>query len=275
MNQIFRQVKLSAFYHDKALETYKNFLASVIIPKNASIMDIGCGSGRITSKFLHQMIPAHYKELVGIDIDHSNIEYCKTLKVDPRISFEQMDIDTKELPVKFRNRFDILFSSYCFMYARTRQWISNSYDLLKPNGELIYLFKYNINPLYSAYREMSRKAEWKPYINDFADFVPIYSGDNRNIELKNDFHKSGLILISHEFLPDIAFRTNKIEVLELLGAMNRVTYRIPADKKEKFIQAVQQTISDITNIDFMDKKKLHEEIQWKCPTVIIHAKKMI
>ncbi|KAL3281350.1 hypothetical protein HHI36_004562 [Cryptolaemus montrouzieri] len=202
-----------AFYHDKVLEIYRNFLASIIIPNNASIMDIGCGSGKLTSEFSQRMIPTNYSELIGIDIDHTVIDYCKTLKVDPRISFEQMDIDTNKLPEKFQNRFNLLFSSYCFMYARTRQWISNSYNLLKPNGELIYLFQYNINPLYSTYKEMSQEDEWKPYIDDFVDFVPIYSGDDRNIELENDFRKSGLTLISHQFIPDLAYQTNKIEVL--------------------------------------------------------------
>ncbi|KAL3281352.1 hypothetical protein HHI36_004564 [Cryptolaemus montrouzieri] len=261
---------------EKIRNTYKTWSKSFDLPKNGPLacMDVGCGSGRVLIESVEPLLPENYSELVGIDIDHSMIEYCKSLKVDSRISFEQMDIGTDKLPEKFNKRFNLLFSFFCLMYVRDfRQALRNSSEMLKPNGELLYMFMFKKNLVWECYKDLSRKKIWKPYTQEFADFLPLYAGEDRDLELKDDFSQAKLEVVNHEFQSNYSIRTSRSAIIDLLQSMNTIYYSVPGDKKEEFRKDFAVSMSNIIGCDFMDEGKLDEEYEVACPTVVIHARK--
>lgn len=63
-----------------------------LIDKNSSILDVGCGTGRLA-----QQLEGKYSFYVGIDPSIKNIETCKTkylLKSLPNISFYHFDVES-------------------------------------------------------------------------------------------------------------------------------------------------------------------------------------
>ncbi|KAL3281347.1 hypothetical protein HHI36_004559, partial [Cryptolaemus montrouzieri] len=171
-------------------------------------MDIGCGSGEVLLNVLYPLLPRNLSELVAIDIDRSMIEYCKSLKVHSEISFEQLDIAIKEFPKKFRNRFDVLFSSYCFTYVKDLgQGLLNSRNSLKPNGELLFILMFKKNQLYTTYRELSKIDRWQPLTKEYAEFVPHFSNDEPNVQLEQEFKNAGLTVINQQFIPDLHYES--------------------------------------------------------------------
>ncbi|KAL3281354.1 hypothetical protein HHI36_004566, partial [Cryptolaemus montrouzieri] len=260
----------------KVIDTYYAYRGSLNFPKNGpfAVMDIGCASGRALTEVLHPFLPENYTELVGIDIDHSMIEYCRTLKVDPRISFEQMDIATEKLPEKFKNHFSLLFSSFCLMYVKDfRKALQNSHELLKMNGELLFSFLYKRNPVYEVYKELYRNDIWKPYTKEFKDFVPYYSSEDRETVLKNDFAEVCFELVRHEFHSDHHIRNSRRNLLDLFIAMNAISRSIPEEKKQHFLKDFESVLCDKgflgpTNIEGIDG-----EVEINYPIVVIHAKK--
>lgn len=98
---------------------YSSILKQVKWPDNSCrIMDIGCGSGRVLLEVLEPLLPKYYTEIIGTDISNEMITFCKNLKRDRRISFEILDIETQEIPQKFQNNFDFLFSCFVLHYIR-------------------------------------------------------------------------------------------------------------------------------------------------------------
>ncbi|KAL3281353.1 hypothetical protein HHI36_004565 [Cryptolaemus montrouzieri] len=260
---------------EKTRNTYKEWSKLFNSPKNGpfAIMDIGCGSGQVLMEVLEPMFPENYSELVGIDIDPTMIEYCKNLKLDSRISFEQMDIATKKLPDKFKNRFNLLCSFFCLMYVTDlRRALRNSRDMLKLNGELLYLFLHRINPVWECYKDLSRQEEWKPYTQEFADFIPRYSGEDRELELQADFTESGLEIIKYEFQSDYSICTTRRNILNLFETMNSLYHRIPEDKKQNFRLDYVISLSNYVGVDFLKEESLEEEIEMFFPTVVVHAR---
>lgn len=99
---------------------YLNFMKSMNISKTdqLSVMDIGIGGGRIFYEVILPLLPSNVSEIVGTDIDHEMIEFCHSMNKDPKISFEKLNIEDKNMPKHLQNRFNIVFSSYCFSYVK-------------------------------------------------------------------------------------------------------------------------------------------------------------
>lgn len=111
----------NAIYHFQFVKKLLNSnleILEAIKKKSIKVVDIGCGTGRVLVEEIVPVLPKDFSEVVGVDIQESMIDYCKTLKVDPRISFQQLDISTKVLPKTLEERFDLATSFFCLHYIR-------------------------------------------------------------------------------------------------------------------------------------------------------------
>ncbi|KAL3281355.1 hypothetical protein HHI36_004567 [Cryptolaemus montrouzieri] len=154
-----------------------------------------------------------------------------------------------------------------------RQALFNSHDLLKPHGELVYLFLYKRVPVFECYRELSRIDRWKRYTEDFADFIPRYSGSDRISKLENDFAEANLKLVSYEFEKESIIFTSRRNLLSLHLTMNSIYQLVPEDHKKQFLDDYIKAVSVVNGIDFTDEEKLDDEIQMNYPVLTIHARK--
>ncbi|KAL3281345.1 hypothetical protein HHI36_004558 [Cryptolaemus montrouzieri] len=266
-----------ATYHLEVIrDIYRNYIPSMNILKNTpfSAMDIGCGSGEVSLKVLHPLLPKNLVKLTGIDNDISMIERCEHLDVESNISFQLMDISSKNLPEEMKRSYDVLFSSYCFTGVRNlRQGLRNSYDILKPDGELLFVFMYKKNYLFSTYRKMSRLHLWKTLLEEYANFVPHFCEDNPELKLKELFEEAGLSILRYEFRSNLNLESTAKAILEVYKSLDTIHPRIPKDKRLLYMEDFNRIFSEETGINVMDETKLEEVIQMNFPTVIVHAKR--
>eukprot|EP00095_Tigriopus_kingsejongensis_P002146 snap_masked-scaffold583_size130250-processed-gene-0.6 protein:Tk02146 transcript:snap_masked-scaffold583_size130250-processed-gene-0.6-mRNA-1 annotation:"AGAP005256-PA" len=131
------------------------------------ILDIGCGSGDVTSGFLAPSIPKERTKafnIVGVDISNEMVNHAKTNYGERNISFAQMDISQKIPTMTMTRRFSKVFSFYCLHWIKDHGIaLHNIHRLMEFNGEAVLVFLAK-NPIFAVYRKMARKPEWSSYM---------------------------------------------------------------------------------------------------------------
>jgi trans-aconitate 2-methyltransferase len=95
---------------------------------NESILDIGCGDGKITNALSHLTSG----EVVGIDLSSEMIAYAQKSFSKP--TFMQMDAQA----LNFNERFDVVFSNAALHWVRGHKAVLEGiYKALKPKGRAI------------------------------------------------------------------------------------------------------------------------------------------
>lgn len=137
----------TAVIDNRTLESSHKRLAEILKP-GMTVLDVGCGTGAITSGIAELVGPN--ARVVGVDNNPALIEKARqTYKNLPNLSFEIADI--YNLP--FHGEFDIVTS------ARVLQWLSKPKDAL---NQMIQSTKENGRVLVLDYNHT--KIAWKPEI---------------------------------------------------------------------------------------------------------------
>jgi trans-aconitate 2-methyltransferase len=112
-------------------------ISTMTISQEDSILDIGCGDGKITALLAKMCLRGH---VVGIDVSQDMIEMAKfkyNLKEYANLSFQHLLAQQ----LLFKEEFDIVFSN------STMHWIVDHipvlkgiYSALKPNGRVYLKF---------------------------------------------------------------------------------------------------------------------------------------
>lgn len=111
LNQYENEYSTNAFIQFEAAEKLVEF-AQPIIPPATNILDVGCGSGKV-SQYIFQSLKAN--SLHGIDQAHAMIEMAMKSTDDPDISYSQVAIESFSSSKKY----DFIFSNSSF------QWFSD------------------------------------------------------------------------------------------------------------------------------------------------------
>jgi ubiquinone/menaquinone biosynthesis C-methylase UbiE len=122
-----------SYYSHRDLEKFNSELDkfSELVPKNAHVLDAGCGAGIPTAKYL---IKKGLK-VTGIDISSTMIQLAK--KNVPEADFLKMDINNITFP---ENTFEGLISVYTLFHIPRKnhlQIFKTFFDILKPGGILL------------------------------------------------------------------------------------------------------------------------------------------
>ncbi len=164
--------------------------------KNLRVLDIGCGTGRLTfslSKF--------YDEVVGIDHNRKYIKYC-------RVKRDQLKLNNlKFRPAKVTSsinefKYDVIIIGKINLHSMKNksEIISNLKKKLNNNGIIISI-------------ELIEKAELFKFLNEFRDFNLEKYKLNR-LSLIEDFTKGGFKVTSEIVEDENTFET-KQEILDI------------------------------------------------------------
>lgn len=118
-------------------------LMKSILPnlKNKTILDLGCGAGDMDMFFVENGA----KKVVATDISKNMINSAKEKYKTSKIDFKVLKMENIN---SLSEKFDIVYSSLAFHYVKDfNKLIKNIYNLLKPNGILIFSQE---SPLVSA-----------------------------------------------------------------------------------------------------------------------------
>ena len=139
------------FYNKKHSFVYQygESLIKLLDPKeNQRILDLGCGSGQLTSK-----ISEFAKETIGIDRSAEMIADAKSKF--PEIEFQVMDASN----FRFNEKFDSIFSNATLHWVKNhKNAIKCMYENLNPNGRIALEFggKGNVQTIVNQLRNSLR-----------------------------------------------------------------------------------------------------------------------
>jgi ubiquinone/menaquinone biosynthesis C-methylase UbiE len=121
------------YYSNRDINKFNSELESFskLLPKNAHVLDVGCGAGIPTAKFLSEK----GIKVTGIDISETMIKLAR--QNVPHAEFFKMDANKLQFP---ENSFDGIISVYTLFHIPRKNHLDifkQFYEVLKPNGILM------------------------------------------------------------------------------------------------------------------------------------------
>lgn len=221
--------------HSKAQQTWANeLIAKLHLHGNESVLDIGCGDGKITAEIAWQ-VPNGY--VLGTDNSQEMIELAQgsfTGKHHPNLSFEIAD--ARRLP--FRDQFDLIFSNAALHWIKDHEPVLGGiYRSLKPGGRALLQMggKGNAGSILSTLDQIISQEEWNAYFSGFTFSYGFYSP----AEYTPWIVGSGLRPLRTELIPKDMSYDNKAG----LTGWVRTTWlpyleRVPEERREEFVMHV-------------------------------------
>jgi trans-aconitate 2-methyltransferase len=233
-----RKYRWNASEYDKhstaQLEWARELIQKLNLQGNESVLDIGCGDGKITAEIGRRLSGG---TVVGIDnsdemIDLASLKFPETKF--PNITFRK--IDAREIP--YKNQFDVVFSNAALHWVRDHQSVLRGVAIsLKKHGRLLFQMggKGNAEEIIEIIDRLIKMDRWKSYFRRFEFPYGFYGPD----EYRSWLDQSGL----EEKRIELISKDMKQKGEEGLAGWIRTTWlpyteRVPDDLKEELIEAV-------------------------------------
>ncbi|XP_059476676.1 juvenile hormone acid O-methyltransferase [Neocloeon triangulifer] len=216
-------------------------------PEECFVLDVGCGSGDVTSKLL---LPAlkRCSTVTAVDVSPSMVKFAASKHQHPNLNFRCLDIVAPDLRPRaiFPTGFHKIFSFYCLHWiSNQRQAFSNMFDLLLPGGELLVVFLAS-NPIFTVYERLSQDSNWSRYMKDASKFVsPYQHSDRPDDDLRDHLDMSGFTikdcncLLQHFAFPSVNALKSAIK------AVNPFIDRIPKEMHEDYLNDCIDEFNDM------------------------------
>jgi len=153
--------------HSEAQLTWAQKLrANLDLPADATILDVGCGDGKITADFAMALPKG---SVVGIDSSAQMIAYAtRTYPVDryPNLSFAEMDARSLE----FDHDFDLVFSNATLHWVDNHQlFLQGAFRSLRSSGRLVISCggQGNAADMMQVFSDVVASNPWKQYFGEF------------------------------------------------------------------------------------------------------------
>ena len=129
-----------------------------------SVLDVGCGDGKITYQLSLRVPHGH---VVGIDSSERMIQFAQKMHgARENLSFALKDVQQLE----YKNEFDVAVSAFCI------QWVPDKLAAflgirksLKPGGKAILVMPFRNREVAHLRKQMTQDARWKKYFVDYID----------------------------------------------------------------------------------------------------------
>nr|XP_023017269.1 juvenile hormone acid O-methyltransferase-like [Leptinotarsa decemlineata] len=158
--------------------------------KNASVLEIGHAEGGNSQKSFFPYLPSDLKEYVATDLSENMIEYASKNSTLPSVTFGQLNIAAKQVPLEYLNRFDHIFGFFVMHHVRQpRQAFRNMFDMLRKDGSIFLTFFKHI-PSDATLDRLAKHPEWKQYGPE--NFIsPYYYSPNPRQQWESDLSEAG------------------------------------------------------------------------------------
>ena len=201
-----------------------------------SILDIGCGDGKVTAKLAALVSQG---KVTGIDSSAEMIDFARNSYPStqfPSLSFERIDAQNLD----YNHEFDLVVSFACLHWIKDHVAVLRGIkQSLKPSGKMIIQCggRGIGDDIFTLTREIIRSDKWSRYFQDYSNPHGIYGADDyhawlRQIgldELNVSVNAKDMILPGRTGLEGF-IRTTWLSLTE----------RIPEDLKEQFIAEIAE-----------------------------------
>lgn len=154
--------------HSSAQSEWANKLISKLhLQGTESILDIGCGDGKMTLALAEEAPKGH---VVGIDSSESMIELAQQRLVDStrqNVTFQQMDA----LTLRFDHQFDVAFSNAALHWIKDHvAMLEGVKTSLKESGRILFQMggKGNAQDIIDVVHVLIQQEKWYQYFNEFS-----------------------------------------------------------------------------------------------------------
>ncbi|MBM3184620.1 MAG: methyltransferase domain-containing protein [Chlamydiae bacterium] len=165
----------------------KRLIDSVAFQGNETILDLGCGDGKITVQIATK-VPQGL--VIGIDPSSSMLKKAEEIKDVSNLTFKEGAAEDFSLS----ERFDHIFSSYVLHWVKDQdQALKNIYDHLKPGGKVHFIIATSKEglPFHAALQKTCES--WKADLTGFVNTRYFYDIEtHRKFLVKAGFHIDGL-----------------------------------------------------------------------------------
>lgn len=156
--------KNSDFQYESAMAEFER----LIIKSNQKIVDIGCGSGKITAALAKRV---QVGKVTGIDLSQKMIQYAKQqYKSLENLIFLAMDAQALQFDDHGLKQFDYdwVVSFWTLSWIKQHEKvISGIAKCLKEGGSIFLLVPLNNVAIENTFLELREKTAWKPYFTDY------------------------------------------------------------------------------------------------------------
>jgi trans-aconitate 2-methyltransferase len=212
----------------------KELLDLLNLNGDESLLDIGCGDGKIT-ELISKKLPDG--KVVGIDSSKDMIRFAKQKYSND--TFQNLSFIYKDAcELEFENEFDVVYSNASLHWIKDQNCVLNSvYKGLKKHGRILFQMggKGNLDEMLKIISSTLKNEKWKNYFEKF-DFPFYFFSDSQYKEFLNNFN---FVIDKVELIP----RTMTYEDTNGLAGWIRTTWhpylnRIPQNLRTDFIDDI-------------------------------------
>lgn len=199
------------------------------VNKAATILDVGCGDGLITSQLARLAPNGH---VLGTDISEKMIEFAKNKYSHlNNLNFEVMDA-TKN---KFHNQFNLITSFNALHWVKDQQAaLDGIANAALKDADIILLLSHKKSLYHFVFDVIIKSDKWAKYFTDYVNPRSFFEVDN----YKNMLEKSNLTVTSITEEEMIYHFENRESLKNFYRASSSYLKKIPEDESEKFLDDV-------------------------------------
>ncbi|XP_046988164.1 juvenile hormone acid O-methyltransferase-like [Schistocerca americana] len=216
------------------------------------VLEVGCGPGDITAKFLAPRLPGGTK-IVSCDVSPEMLRYAEEHNGRPGvITYESFDAAEKDLEgtaVWKHGPYSKAFALLLLHWVPdNRCAIQNIYRLLAEGGEAVFTVVPYVS-VFAAYEEMAEEPRWKIYMEDVRKFVsPYQHSPDPAADLRQLLEAAGFqVLHCWAGEVEVVFRSEQ-ELKEFLVSVNPFLNRLPLGERDDFIDDILQRMYKLNGI---------------------------
>lgn len=166
-------------------------LEQLAIQSNQKILDIGCGSGKITAALATRVQAG---KVTGLDLSRKMVQYAKQQYESlENLMFVAMDAEALQFADQGLKQcdYDWVVSFWTLSWIKQHEKvISGIANCLKEGGSIFLLIPLNNAALENTFLELREKASWKPYFTNYqAPKNNVYPGLYEGLMEKYGFTK--------------------------------------------------------------------------------------
>lgn len=173
----------------------KGLLELLNLKGNESLLDIGCGDGKITELISHKLLEG---KVIGIDSSKDMIRFAKQKYTSE--SFYNLSFILKNAcELNFENEFDVVYSNAALHWIKDQELVlKGAYKSLKNKGRILFQMggKGNLEEMIEIINATINSKKWKEYFKNFE--FPYYFFSNKQYS---------------ELLINSRFKIDKVELI--------------------------------------------------------------
>lgn len=221
----------ASLYHHHSQQQWSvayEALNNVSFQGDERVLDIGCGSGKVTANIAGRVLKG---SVLGLDLSQGMIEFAqkKYLPFYKNLSFTKGDV----LEFTSPSQFDFIFSSNSLHWILDHQSLLNKvYDLLSDDGTILFTIPCPPFPDVAAvFQEVTSQDIWKDYLKNYNHPRRKFTSEEYTLLLK----QAGFNKIEVTQVPFTYFFETKRELADWYAGFSPMLSYIPKEMCESFL----------------------------------------